>query len=331
MVAIPEPETTIASLIDDATAKHQEPPRSHLGCSQLGHKCDRKLWIGLRWAVVEKFSGRTLRLFDRGQREEGRVVEWLASVGVVVRDHQARVDFGAHVSGSIDGIIYRGVLGAEKTAHLLEIKTHNLKSFKSLQKDGVKKSKPLHWSQMQVYMLGLKLSRALYFAVCKDDDSIYTERIHLDKVSAQGLVARAKRIAVNDRMPEPLSTYECKWCAGYDLCHGSRLTNQVNCRTCAHATPTDDSTWNCEKYNSEIPFDYQRKGCDAHVLHPDLVPWPRLDCDEDHALYLIEGREVVNGPGHYTSKEIISGPTSCGDPAVEVVREVFCARIVREL
>jgi hypothetical protein len=50
-----------------------------------------------------------------------------------------------------------------------------------LEKKGVKVSKPMHWAQMQVYMLGTKIERALYVAVCKDDDRIYTERVKYDR------------------------------------------------------------------------------------------------------------------------------------------------------
>jgi hypothetical protein len=231
------------------------------------------------------------------------------------------------------------VPGAEKTPHIAEFKTHSLKSFNDLRAKGVKEAKPMHWAQMQAYMLGMGLEWALYVAVCKDDDRIHTERIALDKSAAQKLVDKGRRIALSDRMPEPLSAdptwYECKYCAGHDQCFGSKTTKQVNCRTCAHSSALSDSTWHCARWDDLIPVEAQHAGCESHVLHPDLVPWERKDgLDQWTAVYVIEGRNVANGEGDahvYTSREILVNPKMCslGDEYVEKLRATFDARIVR--
>ena len=83
---------------------------------------------------------------------------------------------------------------APEKRHVLEIKTHSKKSFDALVKDGVEKSKPQHFVQMQVYMAAFDVDRALYYAVCKDDDRIYTERIEYDPKFADGLRDKAHRI-----------------------------------------------------------------------------------------------------------------------------------------
>jgi hypothetical protein len=109
----------------------------------------------------------------------------------------------------------------------------------------------------------------------------------------------------------------------------------VNCRTCAHSTAKPDSTWRCERHESDgIPDAWQRGGCDAHVLHPDLVPWP-LDGDAStqfEAVYLIDGKPVRNGEGDvntYTSREIIANVTACasGDHSIKDLRANLSARI----
>jgi len=303
---IPEPTTpvvTIATLIDEAHQKRQEKPRPHLGCSMLGHSCDRWLWLSFRWAVIEKFPGRILRLFRRGHHEEHFIVSDLRSAGVDIRDTagaQSRVDFGTHVSGSIDGVIHSGVPGAEKGKHIAEFKTASKKAFDDLEKNGVEKSKPEHFVQMQVYMAGTGIDRALYLTVCKDDDRIHTERVKFDKDVAGKAIARGQRIALSDRMPEPISSdaswYQCKFCDAHEFCHQSKTTKHVNCRTCALATAMPDSTWHCAKWDAEIPLDSQRTGCESHVLHPDLVPWQRKDGpDEFTAVYEINGVNLANG------------------------------------
>ncbi len=318
MTAIPQPFHSITALIDSTIAKTQEGPRPHLGASLLGHPCDRWLWLLFRWAVWERFDGRMLRLFRRGQEEEEKIVSWLTQIGCEIHStggKQARVDFGAHVSGSIDGIIEKGVPEAPTKRHILECKTHSAKSFKDLCDKGVQESKPQHWCQMQLYMHGTGIDRALYFAVCKDDDSIYTERVRYDEEAAKALVERGRRLTLCERMPEPLSTdptwYQCKFCAAHDLCFGSKVTREVNCRTCALSTPTEDSKWLCARYdNEEIPVGAQREGCDGHVIHPDLVPWKWMDSDDAFtAVYEIDGEVIRNGlpdDNTHSSKELLS-------------------------
>ncbi len=315
MTKIPDPINTVAALVD--AAQRNELPRHHMGCSLLGHPCQRWLWLSFRWSVVEQFSGRILRLFRRGQMEEATVIADLQAAGLVITDtgaQQSRVNFGGHVSGSIDGIIQSGVPEAPEKPHILEIKTHSKKSFDELDKIGVEKSKPQHYTQIQVYMLGKGIDRALYYAVCKDDDRIYTERVKLDKIFAEKSVSKGQRIALSDRIPPPISTdstwYQCRFCAAHDFCHGSKIARQVNCRTCAHSTAKIDNSWRCERHGADgIPVEYQRTGCRDHVIHPDLVPW---QLDQNHstettACYVVSNdRHFRNGTDGLSSHEIIA-------------------------
>jgi len=317
---------SIQELIDKSHESRQEPPRSHLGASMLGHPCDRWLWLSFRWAVVEKFPGRILRLFRRGQNEEDQIVRDLRAIGVDVQktgSQQSRVNFGCHVSGYIDGIAESGVPFGDGKRHVVEFKTHSKKSFDDLEENGVKKSKPMHYAQMQVYMLGTKLEQALYVAVCKDDDRIWSEQVFFDKNLANSLVERGKRIALSDRMPEPLSAdpswYQCRFCPAHEFCHKTHTTKEVNCRTCAHSTATPDSTFTCARHgDAAVPVEYQRTGCEGHVLHPDLVPWQiKEGPDAMTAVYMVDGKEVANGEPNettFTSKEILANPKMCANP-----------------
>ena len=339
---IPDQNHSIQALIDKAHEQRAEPPRPHMGCSQLGHPCDRWLWLSFRWAVQPVFPGRVLRLFRRGQNEEATIVSDLRAIGLDLRHtgrDQKRVEFGAHVSGSLDAIVESGVPEAPKKRHVAEFKTHSKKSFDALVKAGaVASAKPEHFVQMQLYMHGTKIDRALYVAVCKDDDRIYTERVRYEQDVAERYIKRGRRIALADRMPEPISTdpswYQCKFCDAHEFCHETKTTKHVNCRTCAHSTAKEDSTWRCERYDADgIPVDFQRQACDSHVLHPDLVPWQRKDgLDQWTAVYVIEGRDTANGEGDahvYTSREILANPHVCSlnDCGVEEFRRAFGARV----
>ncbi|ANI79030.1 PD-(D/E)XK nuclease family protein [Sphingobium sp. EP60837] len=309
MTAIPEPNHSIAALIDEAHAQAKSKPRPHFGLSMVGHHCERFLWLNFRWAVIEQHEGRILRLFRRGHREEETILADLVRIGVKVVTTQAKVDFGSHVSGSVDGVL-ENVPGGGKVRHLAEFKTHSKKSFDQLAKDGLQKAKPMHWAQMQTYMLGLGLERGLYVAVCKDDDRLHTERVKLDSEAAKALVERARRIATSDRLPPPISTdptwYQCRFCPAYAFCHQSEPTRQVNCRTCALSTARPDSTWQCERWKDAIPDDHQHGGCWGHVLHPDLVPWEMVRGTDGSATYLIDGKEYVNGDDGHDSGDLLT-------------------------
>lgn len=333
---IPSPQHTIAALIDAAheakRASHADTFRPHMGASTLGEKCDRKLWLSFRWAVRENFPGRILRVFRRGQNEEAQVVEDLRAIGCKVRStgaEQTRVDFGSHVSGSIDGIITSGVPDAPKKAHVLEIKTHSKKSFEALEKEGVEKAHPKHFAQVQAYMLGTGIDRAIYVAVCKDDDRLHVERFKLDKERAERLVERGKRLATQDEIPPPISNdpswYECKFCSAHDFCHGSKVTKEVNCRTCAHSTAEADGTWTCARHDRNVmPTDWMREAHDCHALHEHLAPWPIAYDESGDAVHVIDGTEVRG----FASTELIANPKACIDPTLVQLRAKFGGRVV---
>lgn len=337
MAIIPEPTITTASLIDAFHERHQEPPRAHLGASLLGHHCERYLWLSFRWVRPERFSGRILRLFRRGHNEEATIIRDLRNVGIDVKTtdgSQDRVDFGNHVSGSMDGMAYSGVHEAPKTPHVLEFKTHSKKSFDDLEKNGLEKSKPQHFAQCNVYMLGANIDRALYVAVCKDDDRYYTERVKLDKEFAQKLVDKGHRIVAEPSLPPPISTdptwYQCKICSYHEFCHKQALPVS-SCRTCAHSTPMPDSTWRCERHQADnIPLEFQRKGCNDHAIHPDLVPW-KLDenaSTEHEPVFIIDDVAIKNGTSGYLSTELLSNPQACVSGELDYIREKLGARIV---
>jgi hypothetical protein len=278
-----------------------------------------------------------LRLFRRGQMEEATILSDLRNAGIDVSStgsQQARVEFGSHVSGSIDGIV-SNLPNAPKAKAVLECKTHSDKSFKELVEKGVGKAKFQHWIQMQAYMLGMKLDRALYYAINKNTDDIYTEWVHLNEKEATKYIERAKRIALADRMPPPLSTdaswFECKFCPAHSFCHKGALPTQFGCRSCAHATATEQSTWRCEKHNADgIPIVFQRKGCDQGIIHPDIVPWKYTPKD-DYVVWHTPYGDIAQGEpdAHiYAASEVLANPEACAKNLGDEFRREFDGRIV---
>jgi hypothetical protein len=292
MPKVPAPhQRTVAAIF----ARHERDAtdwrRTHLGASLIGRECSRELWYSFRWAIAPGFEGRMLRLFERGDREEAWLAEELRAIGVDLHTEdetgaQFRVAFwNGHFSGSCDGAGL-GFPEAPKTWHLFEAKTINLKGFGILQSKGVKEAKPEHYAQMQVYMHGLKLKRAFYVAVCKNDDHIYTERIHYVKAEAEAFVAKAATIIGSN---EPLSKinedptwWKCKFCDARPICHLGEVDRlERNCRTCASATPQQEGGWYCDLHQRLLSSDEQRAGCDSHLFIPALLPWKPVAVDED--------------------------------------------------
>lgn len=307
MVQLPEPKNRTAAAI---FARHERDAddwrRPHLGASIIGSECMRHLWYSFRWASNPNFEGRILRLFERGKREEDWIVDGLRKIGMrvettfqpIIDEHTTDKDrfyagkqyrfkaIGGHFGGSIDGGVL-GVLEAPKTWHLLEIKTKKVKLFKVLCKDGVAKAEPKHHAQIQSYMHGLKFKRALYICVCKDDDRIYTERIHYDRKQAEAILNVAETVI---KSPEPLTKisedpawWECKFCDHRPICHLEQTQFlERNCRTCLSSTPIrTDGTWTCAHHQTILDEDAQRAGCESHLLIPTLLPWPVQDVNEE--------------------------------------------------
>lgn len=267
-----DPDKDIVNLIYEQGEKEQgDSRRPHLGCSAVGRDCSREIWYNFRWAGQVTWSGRMLRLFDRGQREEAVLVDALKSIGCEVWEEdprtgkQFKVKFeSGHIKGSADGVC-RGVPGDPNTPHLLEFKTHNDKSFKHVKSKGVAESKPQHMVQMMLYMKGLNLTKALYIAVNKNDDEIYTERINYNEVLADEYLEKAKDIVSSDVEPAKISQrpdwYQCTFCSFKGQCHFG-LPLSMNCRTCVNVEVHDEGEWVCGLDGVKLPDSKQKKGCE---------------------------------------------------------------------
>lgn len=308
MAELPELKSPVVTAIEAAWAERNDEQRTYLGASVLGGECERRLFYDFRWAHdPEKFDGRKRRLFAHGDVEERRIIEDLLAIGVIVSEvdpatgDQWAVRFAnGHGGGHADGRLM-GVPEAEKTEHLLEAKSHNDKSFKALKKDGVQKSKPVHYAQMQIYMHGLGLTRALYMATNKNDDEQYAERVKYDPAEAMRLMAKAERIVSAERAPPKLHddpeakmAWLCRSCPALGLCHQGEFARR-NCRTCASASPVMDGKWRCERFGKELSIEEQKTGCAHHIYLPDLVPGEQIDARGDGYLIASVTYKLLDG------------------------------------
>ncbi len=316
---------TVKAIYDWHVAHREKTPRKYLGASILGHECERFLWFTFRLCCEETFEGRMLRLFETGQLEEARFVRELRGIGCEV--HEVNEDgeqFGlstmcGHVRGHIDGVA-KGIPEAPETWHLVEMKTHNSKSFAKLKKDGNLDSKPMHTAQCQIYMLGMKLKRALYMARDKNTDELWTTRLKVDGPANLKLAEKAKRIVEASQPPPRLSNkcddFRCRFCCAKELCFGTADVclplAYHSCRSCCHATPVmegDNGDWKCEKYDCPIGEQGRLKGCADHLIIPGIIADVEVDTGgEDCIVFQAPGNTFFtcrNSSDAWTTAELM--------------------------
>ena len=227
-VQLLELKDNIETALDEWSIKTlSDGPRNHLGISEIGEDCKRKLWYKFRWVAFEQFDGRMLRLFKRGHREEEKYINYLEGIGFKVQrfdgnGKQFRVSgFLGHYGGSCDGVGYSPWY--PDLPLLLEFKTHNTKSFVHYVEKGLQISKPKHLDQMNCYGYKMGIEYGLYFPENKNDDDIKVTVLKLDWNRAKQLEIKAQEIISAGEAPPRISDnpafWECKLCTFKENCH----------------------------------------------------------------------------------------------------------------
>lgn len=219
-------------------------PRTYLGASRWGVECARAL--AYEWHQTPKDEGRgfpagLLRVFDMGHDAEDRVAAYLIAAGFKLETracHGGQFEFLAaynfereqhDLGGHYDGIINAVPEGVEcpfsKFPLIWENKGLNDNQFGKVEKQGVKKAKPIYYVQMQAYMAYARLEGALFTAINRNDGRIYAEWVHFDRQTAQEASDKAVRV-VKTTEPEEMprisddpSFYLCRFCDFAGRCH----------------------------------------------------------------------------------------------------------------
>ncbi len=281
--------------------------RRHMGASGIGRPCEREIWLSFRWVMVVRFLGRILRLFDTGNLEEPRMTADLRRIGCTVLDvdpgtgRQWTVrDETGHFGGSMDAILKAPLpILPTRDWYLGEFKTHSAKSFRKLEREGVEKSKPEHFDQMQSYMALGNLDGALYLAKNKDNDDLYSEIVPRDKAAGERILKKAKRLINMPSPPDrPYSLVKgspCNWCDFKSFCY-DKAWPERNCRTCLHSTPAANGTWTCSALGDPVDIEGQTHCVDdkLHRFIPTLVPGEQVDLDGSNVVYMVDGEKWVD-------------------------------------
>lgn len=275
----PKDRETLEELISEdvnfyCETYYEQGHRTHLGASGLGEACWRKLWYSFRWVKEEKFDGRMMRLFNVGHSAEPRFVAYLRGIGFEVREFdedgkQFKIS-GAmgHYGGSLDGMCKAPARYqlSEDLVLLNEFKTNGTGSaFDKVDKEGVAKAKPMHYSQMSQYGYKYGLRFGLYMIENKNDSQITFKIVELDWNLGAQLEKKATDIVFSKEPPPRISEnpalQSCQWCHFQGICHKGEQPEK-NCRSCRNASPVENAEWFCSAHNSNIPSDFIRKGCD---------------------------------------------------------------------
>lgn len=224
-----------------------EVPRSYVGASSIGDKCERKLYY--RYKEPEKAAPRKAELVlaaNDGFRSEELAAEYLARLpGIEIVTHKCLggdgnggikieqfgfSDLDGKYKGHIDGMI-TGIPQAPKTTHIWENKCVNDKKFTKLQNiiDKFDKKAVLeqwdynYYCQAIVYMDYFDLTRHYTTVWLAGSRKLLTIRTSANPALAKQLKEKAQRIINYPFPPAKLSEnpswFECKFCEFSEYCH----------------------------------------------------------------------------------------------------------------
>lgn len=227
----------LQSVVDAALTAERDatPARDYLGASGLGVPCERQLQYQYAKAPVDHgrdFSGRLLRIFERGHQTEEMVIRWLRLAGFDVRTvgrDGKQFGFsaaGGRLRGHCDGVIIGGPQGYAYSA-LWENKCLGSKSWTTLVKKGLTVDKPVYAAQVALYQVYFDLHEnpAIFTAVNADTMEIYTELVPFDAPLAQRMSDRAVKVIsatdAGEQLPRAFmeaTHFQCRMCAYQDRC-----------------------------------------------------------------------------------------------------------------
>lgn len=175
---------------------------------------------------------------------------------------------GGHFGGSLDAIIKLPERYGIPGPILGEFKTNGTgPGFNKLLSGGMQIEKPQHYAQTCTYGKFYNLDYALYMNINKNDDDIHVEIVKLDHKIGAHMFAKAEIVITSQTPPPRLSdnaTFQtCKYCDFHKVCH-EEAPVEKNCRSCKNAKPIDNAEWFCSVYNSAIPKNVIKIGCENH-------------------------------------------------------------------
>ena len=300
----------------DGLPMPEESTRNYIGASEIGTACTRYLWLRFhRYFHSKPFEPRMLRLFQRGKDEEFKFQTTLNAIGFEIIEN-CEEQTGFHVGffrGHGDGVL--GIDGIRVAA---EYKTHNKKSFETLQPGMLHSTHPKHFAQSIVYADRFDCAYTLYCAVCKDDDRLFFDLIPANRDEYLKYAAKADYIAAADHPPERIASkptaFDCKFCDAHSVCWGFQMP-RAHCNNCTSSNKDQIAgVFGCELEKPIIGRLPIEKYCDRHSFNPhamnDLIGWQPLEYyPETRSIQYMKpnGEKIINGDqeGGVLSKNLV--------------------------
>lgn len=272
--------TTLLKQIDTAVWHLRgEYPRPYLGLSSIGKSCMRQQFLTWRFAGPVEFSPRLYRLFERGNLEEIRFVDYLRMSGY--KTFEADPETGrqfeyilhhGHVKGHGDAICC-----IDGVWYMVEMKTHNNSSFNKVRKaNNLRVGKYEHFVQLQMYTKYQKLDNGLYMAVNKDNDALHAEFLEPCKMTTDWAEDRLLDLLQSKQVPkgicEDASDWRCNLCNHKAVCTYA-VPFARSCRMCEHIEMIEDGGWSCRNKKARlngkrIRLNDQIRGCKKFLVMP---------------------------------------------------------------
>lgn len=217
----------LQQIIDKMQDKPQA-KRNYLGASAVGYACKRHVqyyWLTILGRLeTPHINSRTLRIFDRGNIYEDQIRKWMLECGFVFETDDTKLqfqDFDDRFRGHVDGVLHFGPHIVEYPT-LWECKCLNNKNYEYLENNGLKKSKPIYYAQVQIYMHYLKLKSCLFTAINADNMKIYDETVEYDKSFVEQLLVQIQNIFdktdINKLVLKSVSDWNCRFCDYKEIC-----------------------------------------------------------------------------------------------------------------
>jgi hypothetical protein len=208
--------------------------RQYVGASAIGGACERAIQFEYAGAPREQdFTPETLRKFDFGHMGEELARAWFHDAGFELVQRNQRTgalyrfqQLDGRFAGHPDGVFIGGPAIIAYPA-LWEHKAVGAKTYRDIEKNGLKKARFGYYAQVAIYQAYLDLAQhPAVFTVTNLDSG---EQLHLlipfDAQVAQEMSDRAARIVkstdAGELLPRPFkekSHFECKWCAFAERC-----------------------------------------------------------------------------------------------------------------
>ena len=268
MALLPTPEININDVLESVEIEFPLP--KYLGMTSLGHICDRYLWLSFRWAYYNTGTPQTKRIRNKLALEEKIVIQELEELGMTVSysgDEKKRYhDSTGHCVGYCQGFV-TDVPTAEKTEHVLIIKSLSEKVFTQIRRFGVYRASPKYYCLALILMQMSKKKRAFFVLTNRNNEERYYERISYEPNAAKMVEQRGEVIIGSASPPARISEkpewYQCRGCSAKDVCFKA-VQARISCRTCGQATIIHDGTWRCETSGQVLTEEDQDDACSLY-------------------------------------------------------------------